>query len=120
MKLEFADERITEFANGPLHLVNDGKPFEIDSETAPILLRSRHYLDGEYVDTFRPADKQTKKEVATIVEATYPDGFPHADKLVDAGLRFADLGGMTAEQLTELKGIGPKSAEEILAFGREN
>lgn len=115
MKLIFADKRITEYANGGLRFTNEGKPFEVAPEHVPVLLRSQHWLDGEFVDTFRPADENAKKAVAKELKAAYPPDFPHADKLAAAGISHAEVHALSPEQLVEIKGIGQRSAEAIFA-----
>lgn len=119
MKLEFADDRIQSYENGPLRYINDGSGIEVSAATASEMLNAKHLLDGEWVDVFRPADAKTKKAEAKGALATYPEGFPHADVLAKAGINHSEVVLFTREQLEEVSGIGPKSAEAILEFSKE-
>jgi hypothetical protein len=50
-------------------------------------------------------------------DAAWPDGFPSADLLQDAGVRSAaDAQGMSREELVALPGIGPARADQILGW----
>jgi hypothetical protein len=50
-------------------------------------------------------------------DAAWPDGFPSADLLQDAGVKSAtDAQGMSREELVALPGIGPARADQILGW----
>lgn len=120
MKLEFTKESgVTEYMNGPLHLVNDGKAIEVDGAVASDLLNARHLVDGEFVNVFRAVGEKVKVKDAKAMEASYPDNFPHADVLAKAGYAHADAILLSKEQLVEISGIGPKSADAIIDFSKE-
>ena len=123
MKIEFADERIKEFSQGMgFHLKNEGKPIDVSSANGSDLLNAKHWLDGEWVPTFRVVGEKPKK-VADVkaLAADYPESFPHAEVLTKAGMAYADVIQLDSEQLAGLKisGLGPKRIEEILAFSTE-
>jgi hypothetical protein len=119
MRLEFADERIREFQEGSLHLVNDfdrdGHGFTVSAAVAQSLLQKKHLLDGEQVAIFRVADNQeVVEENALKPDESYPEGFPAADKLIEAGFKRSDLRAMDRDALIAIEGIGPKTADAII------
>jgi ERCC4-type nuclease len=122
MRIEFADKRIQEYVNGQVHFKNDGSEINVSAANAEVFLNAKHWLDGEWQPVFIPVVGQTKKEqkeAGPELLATYPEGFPASEHLVAAGLSHSDAILLTREQLTELKGIGAKSADAILAFVEE-
>lgn len=48
----------------------------------------------------------------------YPDDFPMAQILHGLNIKFEDAAKMTREELIGLEGIGDKSADKILAYGK--
>lgn len=50
------------------------------------------------------------------VPSEYPDDLPGRDVLIGANVPFDTVKTLTAEQLVEYKGIGPKTAAEIVAY----
>lgn len=118
MKIVFADKRINEYKNGEFHAINDGKPIDAPELLVSDLLAATVHLEGEEINVFVPAKKQD--EVPAEEAATdYPEGFPFADVLQKNGYTHADAIALSREQLVELKGIGEKSADAILAFHNE-
>jgi hypothetical protein len=122
MKLEFADERIKEFADGPLRLVNDGDPIDVSAATGGDLLKAKHWLDGQWVNIFKVAepDKKTDKEAEQEAFATYPENFPSAEHLAKAGFKHEEALLLDREALLAVKGIGEKGADAVLALREEN
>jgi hypothetical protein len=123
MKIEFADERIKEYSQGMgFHLKNEGKPIYVSSANGSELLNAKHWLDNEWVPTFKIVGEKPKK-VADVkaLAAEYPETFPHADVLTKAGIAYADVIQLDSDQLAGLKitGLGPKKLNEILAFSTE-
>jgi predicted flap endonuclease-1-like 5' DNA nuclease len=55
------------------------------------------------------------KEVKVEKASTFPDGFPHADLLTKAGFELEAVRLLSDEDLTNIEGIGPKSAEAVRA-----
>lgn len=122
MKLEFADDRINEYSNGPLHFMNDGSDIEVSAATASDLLNATHQVaPGEIVKVFKvaePPKKVEKKEERTAF-STYPENFPSAALLAGAGLTHEEAILLDREQLMEINGVGEKSADAILEFLKE-
>lgn len=122
MKLKFNPEaKVTEWVNGPLRFRNEGDPVEVDSRTARSLLKAMHEIaPQQFVNVFVVAgqDKATKAEKSEMA-AAYPDNFPHADTLIKAGFTFDAVKALDKESLVKLDGIGPKSADAILASLKE-
>jgi hypothetical protein len=124
MKLKFNPEaKVTEIMEGPLYLKNEGQPVDVTQDQAEALLRKHHTAfnaKGEAVllPVFLVADDQGKvsKEARTTFFATYPEGFPHADLLAEAGLDIESTKLLSKEDLTKLPGIGAKSAEAIATY----
>lgn len=121
MKIEFADERIKEYYNGPgFHVKNEGKPIEVTAATAGDFLNAKHWLDGEFVNVFQVVGMNKKEAKEANVIETYPDGFPHAKELAAKGFSHADAVLLSREQLEDLKlkGVGPKGLDSILKFSK--
>lgn len=119
MKIEFADNRITEYVNGQFYAKNTGEPVDVSAANAAEFLNAKHWLDGEFVNVFRPVGVTAKETAKADLSSTYPEGFPSADILSAAGFSHEAAILLTHEQLLEIKGIGEKSAEAILTFSTE-
>jgi len=128
MKIEFTDDRIKEFSQGMnFHLKNTGKPIDVSTANAADLLNAKVPPQdnpaapvSEWVNVFRLVGDAPKKAAdKKVMESTYPEGFPHAEILAKAGFAFEDARLLQKEQLIEIDGIGAKSADAILKFGKE-
>lgn len=121
MRLQFANAEISEYAEGNFHVKNEGQTFEVDALLARELLFAKAAVaGGEFVNVFEPAvGEPMPPEGGTQSEETetdYPEDFPAADVLTELGITHEEVLLLTREQLIDLKGIGPKTADAILAF----
>jgi hypothetical protein len=124
MQIKFSDSRIKEFSQGMnLHFKNDGKPIDVSAATAGDLLNHKQpppdnpaAPHAEWINTFEVVGA-TKKEAKNYL-ATYPDGFPSAEKLANK-YDYASALLLSKEQLMEIDGIGEKSADAIIEFSKE-
>lgn len=119
MQIQFTDSRINEFSDGFFHVKNEGKPIDVSAATASDLLNRKHFIDNEWVNIFEAVGVTKKEAKKDDFAGTYPEGFPHAEKLVAGGFNFEASRLLSKEQLVEIDGIGPKAADAILAFGTE-
>lgn len=58
-------------------------------------------------------DEQLPEEIDA---EAYPADFPGRDALIEANVSFETVKTLTAEQLDDYKGIGPKTAADIVAY----
>jgi endonuclease III-like uncharacterized protein len=124
MNLKFNPEaKVTEWQNGPLYFKNEGDAIEAKPSQARAMLRAMHEVQPQqFVNIFVVADQDKPKTKKAIHELTvdYPHDFPHTDKLTKAGLEFDAVRILNKEQLVAVEGIGPASADAILAALGEN
>lgn len=78
--------------------------------------KSRAELDAE--NSNQSSGSQTNSEESGTKFGEYPDDFPMAQVLHGLGVKFADVQKMSREELINLKGIGEKSADAILVYGK--
>ena len=119
MQIKFTDSRIKEFSDGLFYAKNDGDPIEVTQATARDYLNRKHFLDGEWVNVFEPVAMTKKAAKDANLIGTYPEGFPHADKLAAVGIAHQSAVIMNREQLMQVDKIGGKAADAILAFHKE-
>jgi len=123
MKLRFAHEAINEFAEGNFSVRNDGQPFDAIGDLAAELLKKKTFVDGEgMVAVFEPALATDNGQLtvdnagAEESESGFPEEFPAVEQLAAAGLSYEDVRLLNREQLIDIKGIGGKTADAILAI----
>lgn len=119
MWLRFASEEIKGFSEGPFYWPNEGKPIEVDAVLGQELLWKKHFLDGEMVPVFVVSSESGEslegQESPESLES-YPEEFPSAEVLAGAGFSYEEALLLDRDQLIEIKGIGPKSADAILEW----
>lgn len=132
MKLQFNPEaKVTEWVNGPVRFKNEGglvmqrvrsELKEPDARLAKQMLKQMHEVSPrQFVPVFVLAESQgrTTRKEANELSGEYPNDFPHVDLLTKNGLSYEEAKLLGKEDLTKLDGIGPKSADAILNFGKE-
>jgi hypothetical protein len=120
MNLKFNPEaKVTEFREGGLYFKNEGDPVEVQPRIGQVLLRRMHEVQrGQFVPVFVVAgdqDRPRTKAAAHSLAIDYPEDFPHKDALVKGGFTFEAARVLSKDDLTKLDGIGPKSADAIIA-----
>ena len=69
MKIQFANDEIKEFSVGHHHYTNTGEPFDVPPAAATGFLTAKHFLDGEFVHVFEPADVDVSEGSSDTVES---------------------------------------------------
>ena len=70
MKLEFADDRINEYAEGNTHFHKDAQPFEVAASLAShLLFNARIAIDGMYVNAFKAAESKPEVKLEAVKPA---------------------------------------------------
>lgn len=97
-----------------------GGTVETDHERFARHLEERYGLEPvsieEIADGPEPVEEEPAAEPVVIDADEYPAGFPGREVLIENNVPHATAATLDAEQLTAYKGIGPKTAEEILAY----
>lgn len=100
--VETSDPRVRDWLIGTYRLeLIETVEVEVEDDTVPA------------VET--PADAETD----AIDPETYPSDLPGRDALIKANVPFDTVKTLTADQLDEYPGIGPKTAADIVAYFAE-
>jgi hypothetical protein len=100
MKLEFTNNEIKEYSNGPFHVVNSGAPFDAPHGAATAFLAAKHPIGDELVNVFRPVEidgNAAQDDTETPVET--PESLAKANNR-DALLEMAKEHGLDGDSYT--------------------
>lgn len=76
MQIKFSDERIKEYYEGGLHILNDGEPLEVSELQGNEMLKAIHFLDDKQVPVFEKVKEPTANDESEAEDEEADDREP--------------------------------------------
>lgn len=115
-----AEPKAESVSHGPFDAdLEPGSTIEVTDERFASFLVSEYDLeevDRREVKAAEPEPVPAEDMTPEITDRDYPSDFPGREALVEANVPFETARSLTAEQLVEYKGIGPKTADSIVEY----